>query len=42
MERPPSVNDRDRTVDASGNLITDTVKGAWDALDDRDKERGTT
>lgn len=42
MERPPSVSDRDRTVDASGNLITDTVKGAWDALDDPNKERGRT
>lgn len=42
MERPPSVNDRDRTVDAGGNLITDTVKGAWNALDDPDKDRGTT
>jgi hypothetical protein len=45
MERPPSVNDRDRNVDAGGNLITDTVKSAWDALenpDDPNRERGTT
>lgn len=40
MERPPSVNDRDQTVDAGGNLITDTVKGAWHALEEPDKERG--
>ena len=40
MERPPSVNDRDRTMDAGGNLITDTVKGAWRALEDPDKDRG--
>ncbi len=42
MERPPSVNDRDQSVDASGNIISDTVRGAWNTLadtDDRDKER---
>ncbi len=42
MERPPSVNDRDQSVDASGNIISDTVRGAWNTLadtDGRDKER---
>ncbi len=43
MERPPSVNDRARNVDAGGGLITNTVKNAWNALDDPDsqgKDRG--
>jgi hypothetical protein len=43
MERPPSVNDRERRVDAGGNLISNTVEGAWDAIenpDDRNRERG--
>lgn len=39
MERPPSVNDRDRGVNTSDNLITDTVKGAWQALEDPDKDQ---
>ncbi len=44
MERPPSVNDRDRSVADGGNLISNTVENAWNALDDpdgRDKNRGT-
>lgn len=32
MERPPSVNDRDRGPRNGGNLISDTVESAWDAL----------
>ncbi len=39
MERPPSVNDRDRSVDGGGNLISKTVKSAWNAIDDPDKDR---
>lgn len=42
MERPPSVNDRDQSLDESGNIVSDTVKGAWNTLADtgeRDKER---
>ena len=44
MERPPSVNDRAQNVDEGGNLISGTVKSAWDAIedpDDRGKDRGT-
>lgn len=44
MERPPSVNDRDRNGDGGGNLISGTVKSAWDAIEDPDnrgKGRGT-
>ncbi|GEM_PF-5883569 len=43
MERPPSVNDRNRSVDEGGNLISDTVKNAWTAIEDPDeceKDRG--
>jgi hypothetical protein len=43
MVRPPSVNDRDRNVDTGGNLISGTVKSAWDAIEDpdnREKNRG--
>lgn len=36
MERPPSVNDRERVVNDDGNLISNTVEGAWNALDDPD------
>jgi len=36
MERPPSVNDRERGVNDGGNLISNTVEGAWNALDDPD------
>lgn len=39
MERPLSVNDRERSVDDGGNLISNTVEGAWNALDNPD-ERG--
>ena len=42
MVRPPSVNDRDQNADESGNIISDTVKGAWNTLadsDGRDKDR---
>ncbi len=45
MERPPSVNDRDRNVDGGGNLISKTVEGARHALDTPDgqgKDRGVT
>ncbi len=42
MERPPSVNDREQGANDGGNIVSDTVKGAWNALDnpdDRDKSR---
>ncbi len=39
MERPPSVNDQERGVNDAGNLISNTVEGAWNALDDPN-ERG--
>ncbi len=42
MERPPSVNDRDRGLNESGNIVNDTVQGAWNALadpDEREKNR---
>lgn len=43
MERPPSVNDREQGVNDDGNLISNTVEGAWNALDNPDgrgKDRG--
>jgi hypothetical protein len=42
MVRPPSVNDRDQNVDKGGNLISNTVKSAWDATENpesRTKDR---
>ncbi|MDQ6834323.1 MAG: hypothetical protein M3008_13080 [Chloroflexota bacterium] len=42
MERLPSVNDREQGANDSGDIVSDTVKGAWNALDnpdDRDKSR---
>ncbi len=42
-ERPPSVNDRERGVNDGGNLISNTVEGAWNALDNpdnRDRDKG--
>ncbi len=43
MERPPSVNDPERGVDNGGNLISNTVESALNALDNpdgRSKNRG--
>ncbi len=37
MVRPPSVNDHDQNADESGNIISDTVKSAWNTLADTDK-----
>lgn len=34
MERPPSVRDQE----AEGNIISDTVRGAWNALADDDTD----
>ena len=40
MEQPPSVRDRQTDLDTTGNIVGDTVRGAWDAIADDDDTDG--
>ena len=36
MEQPPSMNDRQDDLDTTGNIVGDTIRGAWDAIAEDD------